>query len=1106
MPRLRSIAWLFVAVLMMMSGAVRAADWPTYQHDNARSGVTTEQLKLPLTETWVYQSRHAPRPAWPPPAKQDFWHNLRGLRPLVTYDRAFHPVVEGGTLYFGSSADDKVYALDAATGKERWTFFTEGPVRLAPAVHDDRVYVGSDDGRVYVLSATKGKLLWTHAPDSYDHRIPGNGRMISARPLRTGVLVDGDTAYYCAGVFPSQDVYRSALRARDGKVLWQNKTSAISPQGYLLASPTRLFVPSGRTTPALFSREDGKPLGVLQGQGGAYALLADETMVSGPGRTSGQLDLTETDSKESIATFDGLRMIVNQGVAYLHSKESLSALDRTRYIQLAKERNVQRKRFNRLKDRIEKLGKGKNAERGQLRTEMREAERSIAGLTKSMQECFLWKHDCNYPYSLILAGDVLFAGGDNKVAALSASDGSEVWAGDVTGNAYGLCAANGALFVSTDQGAIHCFRPGRVEREYVVRPGTDPAPYPEDDLTQLYERAAKQIIDTAYPLGEDEPVKKGYCLVLSCGEGRLAYELAKRTDLQIVGVEEDAKKVAAARAALDKTGLYGVRVTVHHGSLDDLPYTSYFANVVACDQTVASGKLPPSSAEVCRVLRPYGGMACIGRPEDDGGRSPKLRESTLKQWLDKAPVSDSELVEENGLWGVIRRGSVPGGGEWTQLYANPAHTACSKDELRGPTEVQWFGEPGPRRIIDRHHRPMSPLFKNGRVFVPANDRIIALDAYNGTGLWDLHVPNSRRVGIIKNCGYMLAVDDYVYIAVEDECWAVDVANGAHMLTLNLPQLSDDPHDWGYLDQVGDQLFGSGQKQGASFKNLSKATVNMIEGDFRPVIVSDYLFSVDRHTGKKLWTYRNGTIMNNAIAVYDGRMYFIESRNKKTFDDDDGRVGVHVFCKSDTYLVALDISTGKKVYETPFEFPFQHIMFLNVAENTLLATGSYNRDDRIYYGLFAFHADTGAPKWENNYLGTDIRGHNPGPIGGSHGEQWQHPVIVGTTIYSRPYSFDLLTGKRGEYVAYRGGHGCGGLTGSAHYLYGRGDNPRMYPLDVDKTSGIKLTHITRPGCWLNIIAVGGVIVIPESSSGCTCSYPMQTSIAFVPRALSGSEPL
>ena len=57
---------------------------------------------------------------------------------------------------------------------------------------------------------------------------------------------------------------------------------------------------------------------------------------------------------------------------------------------------------------------------------------------------------------------------------------------------------------------------------------------------------------------------------------------------------------------------------------------------------------------------------------------------------------------------------------------------------------------------------------------------------------------------------------------------------------------------------------------------------------------------------------------------------------------------------------------------------------------------------------------------------------------------------------------------------------------------------MYPIEVDSTRGIQLTQVTRPGCWLNIIPANGLILVPESSSGCTCGYSLQSSLAFAPR--------
>jgi outer membrane protein assembly factor BamB len=54
-------------------------------------------------------------------------------------------------LYIGSD-DGKIYALNASTGQQKWTFPTGGAVRTAPTVANGVLYVGSNDGSVYALT------------------------------------------------------------------------------------------------------------------------------------------------------------------------------------------------------------------------------------------------------------------------------------------------------------------------------------------------------------------------------------------------------------------------------------------------------------------------------------------------------------------------------------------------------------------------------------------------------------------------------------------------------------------------------------------------------------------------------------------------------------------------------------------------------------------------------------------------------------------------------------------------------------------------------------------------------------------------------------------
>jgi outer membrane protein assembly factor BamB len=66
-----------------------------------------------------------------------------------------------GTVVLGAR-DRMVHAIDAKTGKPRWTHMTRARIDSAPAIAGGRVYVGSNDGRLYALDLASGKVVWQH--------------------------------------------------------------------------------------------------------------------------------------------------------------------------------------------------------------------------------------------------------------------------------------------------------------------------------------------------------------------------------------------------------------------------------------------------------------------------------------------------------------------------------------------------------------------------------------------------------------------------------------------------------------------------------------------------------------------------------------------------------------------------------------------------------------------------------------------------------------------------------------------------------------------------------------------------------------------------------
>ena len=77
-----------------------------------------------------------------------------------------------------------VHALDAKTGKPRWTHMTRARIDSSPAIAGGRVFVGSNDGRLYVLDLASGKVVWEH----------DEGAALTASPaLASGRIVIGST-------------------------------------------------------------------------------------------------------------------------------------------------------------------------------------------------------------------------------------------------------------------------------------------------------------------------------------------------------------------------------------------------------------------------------------------------------------------------------------------------------------------------------------------------------------------------------------------------------------------------------------------------------------------------------------------------------------------------------------------------------------------------------------------------------------------------------------------------------------------------------------------------------------------------------------------------
>ncbi|MFH1417186.1 MAG: PQQ-binding-like beta-propeller repeat protein [Planctomycetota bacterium] len=81
------------------------------------------------------------------------------------------PCVAAGVVYFGDE-DGTFHAVDAASGRLKWEFRTEGEIISSPNHIEGRVLFGSYDGHLYCLSAAEGRLLWKFGTEDPVHGSP----------------------------------------------------------------------------------------------------------------------------------------------------------------------------------------------------------------------------------------------------------------------------------------------------------------------------------------------------------------------------------------------------------------------------------------------------------------------------------------------------------------------------------------------------------------------------------------------------------------------------------------------------------------------------------------------------------------------------------------------------------------------------------------------------------------------------------------------------------------------------------------------------------------------------------------------------------------------
>ncbi len=1048
MARLTTTAgvWILIAI-----SSAAAEDWPMWRYDANRGAVTPQELPAKLHLNW-HKQFPTPQPAWP-----------RGQDKLQ-FDAVYEPVVAGERIFVPSMIHDSITAYDTKSGKEIWRFYTDGPVRFAPACHDNAVYFVGDDGYLYCVNAADGRLRWKLRGGPSDRKILGNDRLISTWPARGSPVIDDGVLYFTAGVWPFMGVFVHAVDAASGEILWTNSGSGsnyivqphgspafagVSPQGYLALTNDTLIVPGGRGVPAGYDRKSGEFLfchvGGFSKQAGGYDLMTGADWLCSRGTLCCGYAGTESARQNIIASSDTLLLAQSGSTLTRFAGQPSSKVTEKR----DRRGNIQRQR------------------------------------DFTFDETWQGKLPSAVEQVMLVAGDVVYGTDEaDRVFAVSlpskkGDEATVTWQGQVTGHVGNMLAADDRLFVVTREGGLFCF--GEKD-DGLPRPSKET---PVDSTALEGHRTQENT--AAGEILKQTGVRDGYGVVVG-GDAAFIQELAALSDCNIIALQPDATKVQPLRRMLQDSDLLGKRVSVLPGDLASVELPPYLCSQLICldSNTVESlAGDPKLLASTYRALRPYGGVAIMGA---DDAQAKQL----------SAAIGEGKLfsakVERKDQYTLLRRaGPLPDSAPWTHQGASVANTMMSADlRVKAPLGLLWFGGPSHEGILPRHGHGPTPQVVGGRLIIEGVDFLRAVDVYTGRLLWQRELPG---VGMYyDNTGHhpgagaigsnYVSMDDSIYVAYGRECLRLDPANGETLATFTLPgkEGGEAPY-WGYIGVYDDRLI-AGSSPTVPWTKSNGVDAGALESRFAEG--SARLVVMNRESGKVLWSHdAEFNFRHNAICAGGGKVFCIDRITEARLALLNRR-GIKPEGKPALY--ALDARTGKVQWQTSDDV-FGTWLSYSAQHDLLIQATAKNRDrakDEPDSGLAAYQAKDGQRIWRNK----DGYG---GPV-----------MLTGDRIITQGTAFNLLTGEpatrtdplTGEESqwSFTRNYGCNTAIGCPNLLTFRSAAAGFFDLAGDGGTG-NLGGF-RSSCTANLVPADGVLNAPDYTRTCTCSYQLQCSLALV----------
>lgn len=175
---------------------------------------------------------------------------------------------------------------------------------------------------------------------------------------------------------------------------------------------------------------------------------------------------------------------------------------------------------------------------------------------------------------------------------------------------------------------------------------------------------AKNRVAHTYPLtaarmiAECGGIREGICIDIGCGTGALDIELARRTNLTIVGLDLDAEMKPLFDKRIGDAGFQD-RIRFVAGDAQELPFEDDYADIIVSRGTLTFiPDIGKCLEEVDRVLKPSGVAFLGGRylytPHEDRITTESLRKIVLE-----SKIAGAQVVDERGQWVKIIGSNAP---------------------------------------------------------------------------------------------------------------------------------------------------------------------------------------------------------------------------------------------------------------------------------------------------------------------------------------------------------------------------------------------------------------------------------------------------------------